>query len=148
MAAKLYGSVNGESKEIKKLYAPSEKLDATTVTYDDPTPDGTMESIDVSTFLSTFLTRYPSYKWRTYGELQSFTFTRQSGSPLFIVTIVTSIETLQFTENSSSLASTWGVTRVNGYAHTYAYFSPSYTLVTRPIGKLYGSVNGQTKRIF
>lgn len=148
MAPKFYGSVNGESKEIKKLYAPSEKLDTATVTYDALTVDGRMESVDAPTFLSAFLARYPSYKWRTYGELQSFTFTTQSGSPLFILTIVTSIETLQFTESGPSLTSVWGVTRVNSSGHTYAYFSPSYTLVTRPIGKLYGSVNGQTKRIF
>lgn len=148
MTTKLYGSANDESKEIKKLYAPSEKLDAATVTYDARTLYGRMESVDAPTFLSAFLARYPYYKWRTYGELQSFTFTRQTGTPLHILTIVTSIETLQFTETSANLTSVWGVTLANTSAHTYAYFSPSYTLVTRTIGKLYGSVNGQTKLIY
>ena len=148
MVAKLYGSVNGGSKKIKKLYAPSEKLDAATITYDERTQNGKMESVDAPTFLSAFLTRYPYYKWRTYGELQSFTFAKQAGTPLYDLTIVTSIETIQLTESGERLTSIWGVTFAQNTAHTYAYFSPSYALVTRPVGKLYGSVNGQTKRIF
>ena len=141
----LYGSVNGETKKVEKLYGPAEKLDSLSSTKVG-LGDGYISSFASSTFLNVFLSRYPSFLWKDYGELQRVTVVRGIGTR-FNIEITTTTSTLTIPELRNTDLASWGITTSN-YAYEYVNLTPSYTLAAKEIVKLYGSVNGQTKRIF
>lgn len=144
--AKLYGSVNGETKQITKLYGSSEAL--TDISYH-ISGSGPISSFSRSTFLSGFLAAYPAYKWKSNGELSSVALSHNSPT-LYTLDITTTNGTLTVSGlTSSTLSSTWGITLGAGMSGAAGYtFTPSYTNQTREVTKLYGSASGLTKQIF
>lgn len=147
--AKLYGSVNGQTKQITKLYGSSEAL--TDISASAFGVTGEIGSLDRSVFLAGFLAAYPAYKWKSNGEISSVTCTRTSSiPPKYEVAITTTNGTITVSDiNSTAITNTWGITPVaQGSGHNSYTITPSYTNQTREVAKLYGSASGLTKRIF
>lgn len=141
----LYGSVNGEAKKVEKLYGPAEKLDSLS-SIKVGSGNGYISVFYQNTFLNAFLSEYPSFLWKDHGELQSVTIVR-GASTRYNMEITTTIGTLSVPGLRTTDLSNWGITPAAS-SYEYVELTPSYILAAKEITKLYGSVNGQTKRIF
>ena len=142
---KFYGSVNGEAKEIVKLYGPSLELAGINASlYGN---NGPIRTININTFTSRFLHDYPDYKLYDYGSpTRIIVFSVDSS---YTLRIETSREVIALTNlTQTQLSNSWGITvSLSNSYRSGAELYPTYSYRAREVKKLYGSVNGQAKRI-
>lgn len=148
--AKLYGSVNGETREVKKLYGRSKRLADFIATF---SSQQNVVSIDVPKFVDKLANWHPECMWLTYGEIKEIeVICPVQGVNSYTVTVFFqggSSVSLTNT-NASFLYSSFGIA-VNGshsVGHDFIYTDPTYQDASRAIKKLYGSVNNQSKLIY
>lgn len=140
---KLYGSVLGLSKEIKKLYGPVEVSESFLIT-----PDGTVvQAIDGVLLCATSKSQYPN----TYKNAVSFEF-RYSGGTYYAIGLDANNNSIFYKSGGYSSLQNAGITFAPSLSSGDSVTIPaSYTTggtFSKEIKKLYGSVNGQTKLIY
>lgn len=145
--SKLYGSANGQTKKIQKLYGSV----STTVIEYIVTRIANNPNLNLATFNSAFRQQYPSLVTKVPSYL-TFSGTTSNGNI-----------TMRFSDNSTQqlarwtsltvynqVCSFWGFRSQDGI-YSGSVTSSSQTVVkhfSKEITKLYGSVNGQTKLIY
>lgn len=149
----VYGSVNGETKTITKLYGPVSQpvLSGLTGTIR-AGGVGNVTAFDGSTFFSAASSAIDQNKTVSYIEVHYPGFKYVWDAILYY----TDNSTTNFSTTagySNTTMANYGITVTQGIpsgGYDYIDLTPIYTteLVTKEITKLYGSVNGLSKRIF
>lgn len=157
MARKIYGSVNGETKTIRRLYGKATGATGVTGTIDSGVGfAGNVTAFDGDTFWEA--AREKIYLFKNNGgeypsEVAIVCDSLGAGQYIYFVVLVSPfsgqyIEVFNTTD-ALALKNDYGITVTNSLVG-YDYVSLSYTQgpTAIRIRKLYGSVNGQTKLIF
>ena len=144
----LYGSVNGQTKQVQKLYGSVRKVASLPA----KTASTLISAYDSNTFLNLLSTNFPEWLWKrpTYIRVRS-----QSNVSYLEIAVGTSF--ISYTTLISNVTTqqlqTWGITLgttlpLPSGSSAVITLDTTYTLATKNILKLYGSVNGQTKLIY
>lgn len=143
---KFYGSVNGQTEEVTKLYGSVNGLAITGAAPN--TSAAHITAVDLGTFRKNITAKYvlnagtrllSQFRISSYGDGRFFR-TR------------TIYEGFEGEEGEVTLAqlTSWGITVTNPELYWEEYIDITVTSIshTEEIKKLYGSVNGQTKLIY
>ena len=158
---KLYGSVNGAAKQIKKLYGPVSgviSLDGSIISGG----AGNIDRYDGEIFLKTLRTKAPAQaadindidKIQVYVDMLSSYTMRQLSILVHSSSTGTYTRVANSYDSSPSIASSilrsWGISpsiRTSG-ADIIEITGTTQGFLSKKISKLYGSANGATKLIF